>query len=91
MQDLKVTLVQVNQVWEDKQANLINYERLLGNTKESDIIILPEMFHTGFSMEAIEFAETMENSIGLDWLKKISKEKNSSIYTSLIIEDNGCL
>jgi omega-amidase len=90
MQDLKVTLVQANQVWEDKQANLINYERILSNTIESDIIILPEMFHTGFSMEACEFAETMENSIGLDWLKKFSKEKNSSIYTSLIIEDDGC-
>jgi omega-amidase len=90
MQDLKVTLVQANQVWEDKQANLINYERILSNTIESDIIILPEMFHTGFSMEASKFAEKMENSMGLDWLKKISKEKKSSIYTSLIIEDNGC-
>ena len=50
MQDLKVTLVQANQVWEDKQANLNNYDRLIEKTTDTDLIILPEMFHTSFSM-----------------------------------------
>ena len=89
MQDLNVTLVQANQVWEDKQANLDNYSKLIEKTTETDLIVLPEMFHTAFSMNAEEFAETMENSVGLNWLKKTSKEKNAAIYTSLIIKEEG--
>lgn len=89
MQDLRVTLVQANQIWEDKQANLENYKRLLQTCLETDLIVLPEMFHTAFSMNALEFSETMDNSIGLDWLKLTAKEKNVAIYTSLIIKEKG--
>ena len=79
MQDLKVSLVQANQVWEDKLANLSNYSKLIENIKETDLIILPEMFHTAFSMNAEEFAETMDDSIGINWLKDKSLEKNAAI------------
>ena len=89
MQDLKVTLVQANQIWEDKKANLENYSRLIEEIKETDLIILPEMFHTSFSMNASVFAEKMNNSIGLNWLKEKAKEKNAAFYTSLIIEENN--
>jgi omega-amidase len=88
MQDLKVSLVQANQIWEDKQANLSNYSRLIEDIKETDLIILPEMFHTSFSMNAEEFSEKMDDSIGLNWLKEKANEKNAAIYTSLIIEEN---
>ena len=87
MQDLKVSLVQANQIWEDKEANLSNYSRLIENIRETDLIILPEMFHTSFSMNAEEFAEKMDDSLGLNWLKENAKEKNAAIYTSLIIEE----
>ena len=89
MQDLRVTLVQANQIWEDKQLNLENYSRLLLNSKDTDLIVLPEMFHTSFSMNAEKFAETMNDSLGLNWLKATSKEKNCAVYTSLIIKENG--
>ena len=89
MQDLRVTLVQANQVWEDKQANFNNYNKLLSDLSNTDLIILPEMFHTGFTMNAKEFSETMENSIGLNWLKDISRQKDAAIYTSLIIEESN--
>lgn len=89
MQDLNVTLVQANQVWEDKQANLDNYSRLIEQTTATDLIVLPEMFHTAFSMNAAEFAETMENSIGLNWLQQTAKDKDAAIYTSLIINEKG--
>ena len=88
MQDLKVTLVQANQVWEDKQANLNNYARLIEKTTDTDLIILPEMFHTSFSMNAEEFAETMDDSIGINWLKEKAIEKNAAFYTSLIIKES---
>lgn len=87
MQDLKVALVQADQVWENKEANLENYEILLRGINAVDLIVLPEMFHTGFSMNAEKLAEPMDNSLGLVWLKKMAKAKNAAIYTSLIIKE----
>lgn len=89
MQDLKIALVQSNQIWEDKEANFIHYTQLLRDLPDVDLILFPEMFHTGFSMNVKLLAEKMDNSIGLDWLKKTAKEKNAAIYTSLIIEEEG--
>ena len=89
MQDLNVAVVQANQIWENKTANLSNYEALLENISAIDLILLPEMFHTGFSMNVEQLAETMDNSMGLDWLKSTAKSKNAGIYTSLIIKENG--
>ena len=89
MQDLDVVLVQANQLWENKVGNLDNYSSLLKEVDTCDLIILPEMFHTGFSMNVEELAEEMENSIGINWLKKIASQKKSAIYTSLIIKENN--
>lgn len=88
MQNLSVTLVQADQIWEDKAANYANYKRLLKGV-ETDLIVLPEMFNTGFSMNAAELAENYQTSEGIAWLKEKAAEKNAAIYTSLIIEDNG--
>lgn len=88
MQDLKITLVQANQAWEDKEKNLANYSRLLEGC-DSDLIILPEMFQTGFSMHAEALAEEMDSSPSLNWLKNTSREKGAAIYTSLIIRDRN--
>lgn len=88
MQDLRITLVQANQIWENKTANFENYTRLLSGIESSDLIILPEMFHTGFTMNALNLAEEMDNSQGINWLKKCAKQNRSAIYTSLIISEN---
>lgn len=88
MQDLKVALVQANQIWENKEENLKNYDRLLETLSGVDLILLPEMFHTGFSMNAENLAETEDSSIGLEWLKNKAKIKNAAIYTSLIFKEN---
>ena len=89
MQNLKITLVQANQFWEDKDANLKHYEKLLADLLQSDLIVLPEMFHTAFSMNAPTLSESNESSMGLDWLKKMAISKQTAIYTSLIFEDTG--
>jgi omega-amidase len=89
MQNLKVTLVQCEQVWEDKAKNLAHFEELLKDIQETDLIILPEMFHTSFSMNASELAEEMHDSMGIKWLKNQALSKNTAIYTSLIIHENG--
>jgi omega-amidase len=88
MQDLKIALLQMNQKWEDKLANLKHFEGQISLISEPvDIILLPEMFHTSFSMNAESLAETMENSMGLDFLRRKAIEKNCAIYTSLIIKE----
>lgn len=88
MQDITVALVQADQVWEDKTANFKNYLRLTDNV-EADLIILPEMFNTGFTMNTTEMSEPFENSASIDWLREFSKLRNAAVYTSLIIEDAG--
>ena len=89
MQDLTIALVQANQHWEDKQANIINYSSLLSNINSVDVIVLPEMCTTGFTMNAHELAEEFSTSSSLNWLKELAESKNSAIFTSLIIEDEG--
>ncbi len=89
MEDLSVTLVQADQVWEDKAANFRNYERLLSGIDQTDLILLPEMFNTGFSMNAPVLAEPFNHSASIHWLQELARTKNAAIYTSLIIEENG--
>lgn len=89
MQDLKVSLIQCNQIWEDKKANLISFEGLLKKVESSvDIIVFPEMFQTGYTMNAEEMAETMEGE-SITWLKSKAKEYNCAITASLVIKEDG--
>lgn len=89
MQDLNVTLVQAEQTWEDKQANFKHFESILSNFKhKTDLIILPEMFHTGFTMNAESLAEAM-NGNGVSWLKTQAKQHNAAFVASLIIKEAG--
>ncbi|HIP31203.1 MAG TPA: nitrilase family protein [Crocinitomicaceae bacterium] len=87
MSNLTVTLVEIDQVWENKQANFDLYIDYLKGV-ETDLILLPEMFNTAFSMNAEELAEPWGKSVSIQWLQKLSKEKSAAIYTSLIIKEN---
>lgn len=89
MQDLNVTLIQADQIWQDKEANFSMYESYFEQIKETDLVLLPEMFHTGFSMAALELAEEWESSQGMQFLLHWSKKLNAAIYTSLIIHEKG--
>lgn len=88
MQDLKISLVQCTQFWEDKTQNLTHFETLLEQIGETDLILLPEMFHTGFTMSAKALAEKSENSQALNWLINQAKKHECAIYTSFIAEEN---
>ena len=50
MQDLSIGLLQFDQIWEDKQKNFSKIKNLLNNKEGIDLLLLPEMFHTGFTM-----------------------------------------
>lgn len=88
MQDLTIALVQSAQHWEDKEANLADFEKKLAPIDAGvDLILLPEMFHTSFTMNASDLAEKMDGA-GINWLKKQAAISQSALATSLIIEEN---
>ena len=85
---LKLSLVQSNLHWEDKKKNLEMFSKKLSEIKKTDLIILPEMFTTGFSNNTINLAESM-NGETHNWLLQTSKEKDAVVCGSAIIEENG--
>ena len=89
MQDLTITLIQTKQFWEDKVSNFTHFESILSHIGVTDLIILPEMFHTGFTMNAVDFAENYTDSTAIKWLKNMALLKKAAIYTSLIIYDQN--
>jgi predicted amidohydrolase len=89
MSDLKVTLIQTQLHWEDKEANLRMFDEKINSIQErTEVVFLPEMFSTGFSMQSARLAETMDGT-AVQWMKKKAAEKNIIITGSLIIEENG--
>jgi len=88
-EELKVALIQSNLIWENPTLNRANFSKKIESLSESaDLIILPEMFTTGFTMNAIEVAETMEGET-VKWMQDMAKTSNAVITGSIIIsEDN---
>lgn len=87
MRDLRITLVQFDQFWENASINYQKIERLLENLEQTDVIVLPEMFHTGFSMNT-KLAEDWNNNEALTVLKNWSKKYNAALYTSFMTYEN---
>lgn len=89
MSNLSITTIQTNLHWEDKAANLQMLEQKINNIKEkTEIVVLPEMFSTGFSMKPELLAETMEGET-LQWMKRIAAEKKIILTGSVIIKEEG--
>lgn len=84
---LNLSLVQSNLHWEDKEANLDMFGSKISIVGESDIIVLPEMFNTGFTNNTTALAEKM-NGKTHNWMKQMANEKSSVVCGSLITEDN---
>lgn len=88
MNDLKITIIQSNLHWENKEKNLEMFSQKISAIAEMvDLIVLPEMFTTGFSMHPEMFAEQM-NGKTIDWMRKKAKEKNCVITGSFICEED---
>lgn len=86
---LNITLIQPDIVWEDKEANLQQYSQLINAIREKkQVVVLPEMFSTGFSMSPDRLAETMDGS-SVTWMKQTAYEHKCILTGSLIIEDEG--
>ncbi len=89
MNTLTFTLIQTNLFWENKAANIQMLEEKINNIQpKTEVVVLPEMFSTGFSMQPEKFAESMNGST-LQWMQKIAFEKKIILTGSLMIEENG--
>ena len=86
MENLKITLIQPDIIWEDVTANLEKYAKWMEKIGSTDVIILPEMFTTGFSMNPKKLNETMDGN-SVRWMKKTARDKDASVLGSLIIKD----
>ncbi|WP_058972911.1 amidohydrolase [Type-D symbiont of Plautia stali] len=102
MSDLKITVLQETLSWMDGAANLRHFDGVLKGIEGRDLILLPEMFTTGFAMEAAESSLPQEQVV--EWLHHHAKASNALVGGSaaiqtekgavnrfLLVEPNGTL
>ena len=90
MKNLKITLVQSILKWENREANLEMFSKKLSTIKKSstDLIILPEMFTSGFTMNARKVADSM-NGETVSFMKNVAKEKKAVLCGSVVIQQKS--
>jgi predicted amidohydrolase len=87
MSTLTITTIQSHLHWQDKAANLKMFEEKIDSIKEkTEIIVLPEMFSTGFVIHPGNLAETMEGET-LQWMKRVAAKKKVILTGSIIISE----
>ncbi len=88
MKDLKISLIQADLHWEQIDANLAMFEEKIWTIEETDLIVLPEMFTTGFSMNAKDLAEPVGGKT-FKWMRQMATQKKCAVTGSYIIKDGG--
>ncbi|CAM1345847.1 amidohydrolase [Tenacibaculum crassostreae] len=85
---LQVAMIQLDLVWENPTANRKQLEEKINNlSNEIDLVVLPEMFTTGFTMNASTVAETMEGET-VQWLQNLAQKKSTAITGSIVLREN---
>ena len=88
MKDLTISLVQTALVWQQAEANCEHISQMLTDAKtQSDLIILPEMFNSGFTLDATKVAESMSGDT-VSWMKHLSANLDAAVTGSLVIREN---
>ncbi len=88
-QKLKVSIVQTSLAWEAPEENRKKMDLLLeGLSGVSDLVLLPEMFTSGFTMNPETVAEKMDG-VTVSWMKAAARKTNAAVAGSLAIEENG--
>ncbi|WP_286965226.1 nitrilase family protein [Flavobacterium sp. UBA4854] len=86
---MKIALIQTDLFWQNASKNRENFDSKINEIQsEVNLIVLPEMFSTGFTMNASEVAETMQGDT-IEWMKLKAKQKNVAITGSVVITENG--
>lgn len=86
---MKIALIQIPLVWEDPKSNRDYIEQKINTLEaDTDLVVLPEMFTTGFTMQPERVAETMQGET-IVWMQSLAKAKNCAITGSLVIIEGG--
>jgi omega-amidase len=86
---MKVALIQSALIWENPEANRAYFEEKINAIAEDvNLVVLPEMFTTGFTMQPAKVAETMNGETVL-WMQSLAKAKNAAITGSVVIEEEA--
>lgn len=89
MTDLHITTIQTHLYWEDVDANLAHFSNKISAIRNhTDIVVLPEMFTTSFTMKPEQFAEE-HGGKGLQWMIEKAKEKGCVIVGSISVKEKG--
>lgn len=88
MQTLNISLIQTALHWEDVDANLQMFTQKMEGITGADIIVLPEMFSTGFTMNSTDMAE-LTGGRTTRWMKEQAAKKKAVITGSIIVEEGG--
>ena len=89
MQDLTVTFIQTALDWQNPAENRARFDGLIASINgPTDLIVLPETFSTGFTMDAANQAESMDGET-IAWMRLVARDFNTTICGSLIIEEDG--
>ena len=86
---MKIGIIQSDIVWCDKAANIARAEELIATSQAADLYILPEMWSTGFVIEAQDVAEPEEECKALQWMVTTAKSRNCALSGSLVISEGG--
>ena len=86
---MKVTILQLNSIWGNPEENIKKAERLMSESIDSDLFVLPEMWSTGFATEPIGIAEDENKCKALSWMKEMANKYQIAISGSLAILQNG--
>jgi omega-amidase len=85
---MKVSIVQSDIVWEKAKENLNRLKERISTIRDTDLIILPEMFSTGFTMDPKQVAEPMDGET-VNWMKAVAAQQNAAVCGSVVIEEAG--
>jgi len=85
---LNVTIIQTHLAWENPIENRSHFDTLLTSLKDTHLVVLPEMFTTGFTMNAEQASEISEGET-LAWLQQWAKRINAAITGSVAVKENG--
>ena len=86
---MNIALIQAELIWENPEANRVYFEEKINAISDDvNLIVLPEMFTTGFTMNPTKVAESMQGRT-VEWMQTLAKAKNTAITGSVVIEDDS--
>lgn len=80
-----ITLLQTDIDWKAPTVNIAHVEQMVGQMGATDLLVLPEMWTTGFTTDC----ECVEGREALSWMKRVAEEKQVAVCGSVAVEDGG--